>query len=861
MPKPLPPIRVYGQDLEDLKKSGLTDKTIRAADLYTVSPADDTTLARLLNQLPEHPPKEVPEFCRFGGLVFPYRNLAGEVNGFARVKPHRPREPGGKLIKYEQPKGESLRAYYAPASLPLLCDGTSPVHITEGEKKALALSQLGLAAVGLGGVDGWQKKGTQELIDGLAAIPWKDRAVYITFDYDPKAQTRRNNATAARKLARALRKAGAKEVYWVEVPPGPDGAKQGADDFLVARGHGGGPAYHALVKEARPVAPAPPCIHLTTHEHEVNEQAVAALATDPTLYQRGGVLVHVVRAECNEEAGGLRRLAGTPRIIPVPPPLLRERLTAVAEFTRHDGRAEEDRPTHPPAWCVGAVHARGDWPGLRHLTGVVEAPVLRPDGTILDTPGYDPATGLLYLPGGPGVKLPQDPTKADVKAAVAVLLDLVCDFPFAKGIHKAAWVAYLLTALARYAFDGPAPMTVFDGNVPGAGKGLLCALVSVIATGLDAPVGAAHSDDAEMRKAITAAAIAGDRLVLLDNVTGLLGGAALEAVLTATRWRDRLLGTNQMVDLPMFAVWAATGNNVMLGNDGAARRVMQVRLESPEEFPEDRKDFRHRDVRGHARRHRAALLAAALTVLRGYCAAGRPDMDLTPWGSFEAWSALVRNAVVWAGLDDPGKTRDALRDAPAPETAAVPALLAGIATLDPKGKGMTVGEILAESELHTGYPAVQALHEALCVLCPSKDGKVNPRSLGMKLHHLCGRVVDGRCLQRLDRCNHAAGTKWLVVGGVATTATTATTSGPAKIPKPPAVATTATTPSPARKKPIRRGSHARFLAGAESSCRSRRSCHTAPGDPASEASPSPPGLTELLAEHLPEPAAEEGGRP
>jgi len=53
----------------------------------------------------------------------------------------------------------------------------SAVFITEGEKKALALSQLGLAAVGIGGIWCGCKKGTAELIDDLAAIYWTDRAV------------------------------------------------------------------------------------------------------------------------------------------------------------------------------------------------------------------------------------------------------------------------------------------------------------------------------------------------------------------------------------------------------------------------------------------------------------------------------------------------------------------------------------------------------------------------------------------------------------------------------------------------------------------------------------------------------------
>jgi hypothetical protein len=113
-----------------------------------------------------------------------------------------------------------------------LRDGKSPVYVTEGEKKALALSQLGLAAVGIGGVWCGCKKDTEELISDLTEIRWTGRTVYIVFDFDAKETTRNVVAAAARRLERALRSAGAGRVYAVELPPGPDGGKQGVDDYL-----------------------------------------------------------------------------------------------------------------------------------------------------------------------------------------------------------------------------------------------------------------------------------------------------------------------------------------------------------------------------------------------------------------------------------------------------------------------------------------------------------------------------------------------------------------------------------------------------------------------------------------------------
>ncbi|HYT87498.1 MAG TPA: DUF3854 domain-containing protein [Gemmataceae bacterium] len=222
MPK-LPPLPLCDLDLANLRESGLTDTTIRVNKLRTEG----------------------------GKLVFPYRNLDGQVNGFARCRLQVPRtDRDGKPVRYEQPQGTPLRAYFPVASLENLRDGEIPVYVTEGEKKALALSQLGVAAVGIGGIWCGCKKGTEELIADLAAIPWTDRVVYVVFDYDAKATTRRDSEAARNRLARALKAASAHEVYNVELPPGPDGTKQGVDDFLKANG---GDAFNALVEKAIPI--------------------------------------------------------------------------------------------------------------------------------------------------------------------------------------------------------------------------------------------------------------------------------------------------------------------------------------------------------------------------------------------------------------------------------------------------------------------------------------------------------------------------------------------------------------------------------------------------------------------------------
>ena len=482
-------------------------------------------------------------------------------------------------------------------------------------------------------------------------------------------------------------------------------------------------------------------------EHRVGDEAVAALAADPTLYQRGGALVRVVRDAAPD--GPVRRPAGSATIGLLPQASLRERMTRHAEFTHfvRRGDAVEEVMTHPTQWLVGAVDARADWPGIRPLTGVSDVPVLRPDGTLWQTPGYDPATGVLYEPAGGGVPaVPDGVGLDDADAAVDALHDVVCDFSFESPDHWAAWLAGLLTPPARFAFDGPAPLFLIDANVRGAGKELLAQAVGEVVLGREMPVSSYAHDPEEMRKKVTAIAIAGDRVVHLDNLEGNFGNDVLDRALTATRWKDRVLGRSQEVDLPLIPVWYGTGNNVAVAAD-TARRVVHVRLDVLAERPEERAGFRHPDLVGHVRANRGRLLAAGLTVLAAYCNAGRPRQGLTPFGSFEGWSGLVREAVVWAGQPDPCATRTKLAESSDTTAEALGQLVVAWRAYDPAGQGVVAAELLARLYARDFAPRDEAsagMRAALENLVGSPPGRPPaPRQVGARLRHFRRQVVGG----------------------------------------------------------------------------------------------------------------------
>jgi hypothetical protein len=367
----------------------------------------------------------------------------------------------------------------------------------------------------------------------------------------------------------------------------------------------------------------------------------------------------------------------------------------------------------------------------------------------LQTPGYDSETGLFYEPTGPTIKVPDAPSIDDARAACHSLLEVVCDFPFVKDAHRAAWLAMVLTPLARHAFTGPSPLFLIDANIRASGKSLLADAASLIVTGRQVARMSCPKEDDEMRKRITAITLGGDQMVLIDNIAGELGSASLDAALTGTIWKDRILGRSEIVEMPLVTTWAATGNNVVLLAD-TSRRVCHIRLESKLENPEERHNFKHANLLGWVRDERPRLLAAALTILQAYCRAGRPGQNLKPWGSFEEWSDVVRQALVWIGMPDPGETREELARSSDREAAALRSVIQGWSEIDPDKAGLTAARLI--ERLEKSPDEFDLLRNAILDLCPARAGKFpSPRSLGNKLRHVRGRVVGGKAIDSRDQ--------------------------------------------------------------------------------------------------------------
>jgi hypothetical protein len=375
---------------------------------------------------------------------------------------------------------------------------------------------------------------------------------------------------------------------------------------------------------------------------DISEDCVDALirANDPAeLFVRGGA---VARVRPDEK--------GRPIIDNVNESVLAGRLTRTADFIKMGSKGVA-WPCPPPQEVVKDILAIGQWP-FPPLAGVVEVPTLRPDGSILATPGYDLATGLFYLaePSLIVPPIPESPSTNDVQQAVSIVDDVLADFPFVDQASRANAWAVLLTTMIRHAIPGRVPLCLCDAPKAGTGKGLFTGIISVIATGRLAAMFSSPGNDEEWRKQLTSALLIGATMIIIDNLEGRLDSASLSRALTAPIWADRILSTNTLVHLPNDATWLATGNNIALGGD-MPRRCYLVRMDARHPKPWERTGFRHTRLEEYVTDHRGELVAALLTIIRGWYAASCPMVSVPPFGGFEAWAETTAGILAYAGVE------------------------------------------------------------------------------------------------------------------------------------------------------------------------------------------------------------------
>lgn len=626
---------------KQLTASGISNKVRDARGYYSAEPSDLIRLGFAANQ-------------RRQGLVIPQWNPKRVRVGY-QLRPDHPRTNGdGKVVKYEVPRGASLHLDVNPLMAKDILKATVPLLITEGSKKADAAVSHDICTTSLGGVWCWKVDGAP--LDEWELIPLKDRLVYVAFDSD--VMTKHSVQEALDQLQGFLVASGSK-VTPLYLPAKKDGSKQGVDDYLIdhtpddlfslTRRNGHAKTDHKAAISSDVVSgldlELPQVITNGRPPQYVTRDTLKAMAArnnPPLVFQRGLDLVRTVE---DDEGRLVLQTLDHDR--------LRHEMARSAIYLR----AYKDKSVAvipPPTEAVRDLASLRDWgKAFPSITGITQAPVIRPDGSILTAPGYDAATRLVYVPPAGFVmpNVPIKPTTKEISRAVDRLEDVIGDFPFVSRASRASAYALLLTLILRPALRGkPVPLALIDAPQQGTGKGLFANVVSILATGSEVPATAGDKDEEEWRKAVTAKLLAGTTFILIDNVSQVLKSDVLSSVLTTSTWGDRILGASRDVTLPVQATWCATGNNLRVAGD-LIRRCYRVRMDAKTSRPWLRKGFRHPDLIEYMHEVRAEVLAAVLTLCRGWFATGCRVAKTPKLGSFERWSTVIGGVLATAGIE------------------------------------------------------------------------------------------------------------------------------------------------------------------------------------------------------------------
>lgn len=473
------------------------------------------------------------------------------------------------------------------------------------------------------------------------------------------------------------------------------------------------------------------------------------------VFTRSGGLAKIYRNE--EKTPGVRRSEGAVIIHPIRPQHLREILGRAVKHKKFDSRKGELVMTDCSRAAADTVIERGHFTGIRNLEGFIEAPTITMDGRIIDRPGWDEETGLYLAPNEiADYQRPLSMTKEAAKKAADWLISLFRTFPFVSDSDRCAMLSAVLTAIVRRLLPA-APLILITAPTPGTGKTKLSDAIAITATGKKASVIALGQDDAETEKRLGGVLMAGDMVILIDNVEGYLRGTFLCQIATQHSVRYRPMGTSGMLSVPTNSVVIANGNNLTLLGD-IQRRVMSIWLDAKTERPELRQF--ERDFLVDISNNRGRIITAALTIIGAYIDAGKPIINgLAAFGSFEDWDSMCRRPLVWLGLPDPLSSAEALRD----QDPDVETMRMVMSAWNAKygGAELRLSEVIDSGMARIGDVYQNPdLYEALQLACSEKP---NSRRLGIWLRQRRGRIVDGFQFMKSGMDGHGKVAKWRLV--------------------------------------------------------------------------------------------------
>jgi putative DNA primase/helicase len=419
----------------------------------------------------------------------------------------------------------------------------------------------------------------------------------------------------------------------------------------------------ARSEDARPIVR----IENDTMSRAVAETCAHLAAANLGLYDRGHILVHVLQDTWPTAIPDVSTtFFSTGR---VSQHAIWYSMAKAARFQAFDGRMNRWKYVKPPEKLASAIiDSPNDW-AFPKLDGIQSCQTMRTNGSLVTEEGYDASMRTLFRNLPVMQPLPEEITYQHAQTALALLADLLKEFPFvdlapdgstAAGPSSASFsgaVAAFITAVLRPML-GTAPLFALSSSEPGSGKSYLWDCLSAVVTGDACPVVAASTSPEETDKQLTGAMLASRPIISFDNINGNFGSPLICQANSQPRVDVRALGSSDIKTIGNASLMLCTGNNLRIRDD-LVRRTVMITLDAGMENPE-RRIFAQKPLQ-MILNDRGTYIRACLIIACWYTGIGLMDRQ-DPIGGYEYWSDYVRSPLIALGLTDPWLTQAAAQD-------------------------------------------------------------------------------------------------------------------------------------------------------------------------------------------------------
>ena len=491
---------------------------------------------------------------------------------------------------------------------------------------------------------------------------------------------------------------------------------------------------------------------------DVAQECLSLLRTQGSYYSFQGILCQVRTDDTTRAQIDLLDIIKTTRT-----------LCQLADWHSR-GDQEAKRLSKPPRTVVDLLRSLPEPEGptreIPQLVGIATVPYLDDKGELHTVPGYNPQTGVYLAPHGLDVRvdLPEQPEllRAAAAAAAARISRHFHEVPFRSDLHRAAGLSLIMTMCAPPSRrPSPSPLFLLNANTSGAGKTRYAVSAYFIATGEAPALAKTPPTQEEWQKQIVTWAISGETVIILDNNTEVIGGAALESAVTGTKISGRRLGLSEAVKADFAPCWVVTVNNASITPDMVGRTI-EIYLESPHadpraaEFEISESDW----LESYLPSARGQIVSDLLTIQLAYRRAGRPAPS-GKMGSFSSWARSVGAPIWYATGHWVRDTQIELRELADDETAELQPLLSAW----PTGRALLARDIA--SYRHDGSPESMSFSEELDSFLTVSRATLKAKTVTTKLKHIAGRRVllaDGVTIARMVCTKDHSGVRvWSVV--------------------------------------------------------------------------------------------------